>query len=116
MWLLGQLSHIHQQVDLIPETFICCLKQIKGGDDSKENLWWCHSLVNVFEKLTEWIKNHPILIKHIIYTFSRLIIDHHKYDELQTKEKNLVLDLIKSNVWFKLIIVFRRIFSWQRLF
>ncbi|KAJ3324057.1 Integrator complex subunit 3 [Boothiomyces sp. JEL0866] len=73
------------------------MKQIRGGDLGKENLTLTSGICELLEKNLDWIQGQDRLIKHVIFTFTRLIADHGRNLVLRQREIMLVITLIRKN-------------------
>ncbi|XP_066428560.1 integrator complex subunit 3 [Eleutherodactylus coqui] len=60
------------------------MKQIAGGDISAKNIWLAESVLDILMDQREWVMKSSILIAMSVYTYLRLIVDHHGTPQLLT--------------------------------
>ncbi|XP_041430532.1 integrator complex subunit 3 isoform X2 [Xenopus laevis] len=59
------------------------MKQIAGGDISAKNIWLAEGVLDILMEQKEWVMKSSILIAMSVYTYLRLIVDHHGTPQLQ---------------------------------
>nr|XP_015224312.1 PREDICTED: integrator complex subunit 3 [Lepisosteus oculatus] len=53
------------------------MKQIAGGDISNKNIWLAENVLDILVEQREWVMKSSMLIAMSVYTYLRLIVDHH---------------------------------------
>ncbi|XP_059121741.1 integrator complex subunit 3 [Peromyscus eremicus] len=75
------------------------MKQIAGGDVTAKNIWLAESVLDILTEQREWVLKSSILIAMAVYTYLRLIVDHHGTAQLQTlrqKEVDFCISLLRE--------------------
>ncbi|CAH2327412.1 integrator complex subunit 3 [Pelobates cultripes] len=75
------------------------MKQIAGGDISAKNIWLAESVLDILMEQREWVMKSAILIAMSVYTYLRLIVDHHGTPQLQAlrqKEVDFCMMLLRD--------------------
>ncbi|XP_078063855.1 integrator complex subunit 3-like, partial [Mustelus asterias] len=75
------------------------MKQIAGGDVTPKNIWLAESVLEILVEQREWVLKSNMLIAMIIYTYLRLIVDHHGTPQLQSlrqKEVDFCMTLLRE--------------------
>uniref|UniRef100_A0A8C7BBQ8 Integrator complex subunit 3 n=1 Tax=Neovison vison TaxID=452646 RepID=A0A8C7BBQ8_NEOVI len=75
------------------------MKQIAGGDVTAKNIWLAESVLDILTEQREWVLKSGILIAMAVYTYLRLIVDHHGTAQLQAlrqKEVDFCLSLLRE--------------------
>ncbi|XP_067832119.1 integrator complex subunit 3 [Heptranchias perlo] len=75
------------------------MKQIAGGDVTLKNIWLSESVLEILVEQREWVLKSNMLIAMIIYTYLRLIVDHHGTPQLQSlrqKEVDFCMILLRE--------------------
>ncbi|KAM3917911.1 LOW QUALITY PROTEIN: integrator complex subunit 3 [Leptodactylus fuscus] len=75
------------------------MKQIAGGDISAKNIWLAESVLDILMEQREWVMKSSILIAMSVYTYLRLIVDHHGTPQLlvlRQKEVDFCIMLLKE--------------------
>ncbi|XP_077111146.1 integrator complex subunit 3 isoform X1 [Ranitomeya variabilis] len=60
------------------------MKQIAGGDISAKNIWLAENVLDILMDQREWVMKSSLLIAMSVYTYLRLIVDHHGTPQLLT--------------------------------
>ncbi|PNJ56339.1 INTS3 isoform 1 [Pongo abelii] len=79
------------------------MKQIAGGDVTAKNIWLAESVLDILTEQREWVLKSSILIAMAVYTYLRLIVDHHGTAQLQAlrqKEVDFCISLLRERVRF----------------
>ncbi|XP_066577386.1 integrator complex subunit 3 isoform X1 [Amia ocellicauda] len=53
------------------------MKQIAGGDVSAKNIWLAENVLDILVEQREWVLKNGMLVAMSVYTYLRLIVDHH---------------------------------------
>uniref|UniRef100_A0A8C2RD57 Integrator complex subunit 3 n=1 Tax=Capra hircus TaxID=9925 RepID=A0A8C2RD57_CAPHI len=75
------------------------MKQIAGGDVTAKNIWLAESVLDILMEQREWVLKSSILIAMAVYTYLRLIVDHHGTAQLQAlrqKEVDFCISLLRE--------------------
>ncbi|XP_004714684.1 integrator complex subunit 3 isoform X1 [Echinops telfairi] len=75
------------------------MKQIAGGDVTAKNIWLAESVLDILTEQREWVLKSSILIAMTVYTYLRLIVDHHGTAPLQAlrqKEVDFCVSLLRE--------------------
>uniref|UniRef100_A0A2K5F4A2 Integrator complex subunit 3 n=1 Tax=Aotus nancymaae TaxID=37293 RepID=A0A2K5F4A2_AOTNA len=75
------------------------MKQIAGGDVTAKNIWLAESVLDILTEQREWVLKSSILIAMAVYTYLRLIVDHHGTSQLQAlrqKEVDFCISLLRE--------------------
>uniref|UniRef100_A0A8C5QML7 Integrator complex subunit 3 n=1 Tax=Leptobrachium leishanense TaxID=445787 RepID=A0A8C5QML7_9ANUR len=75
------------------------MKQIAGGDISSKNIWLSESVLDILMEQREWVMKSGILIAMSVYTYLRLIVDHHGTPQLlalRQKEVDFCMMLLRE--------------------
>lgn len=75
------------------------MKQIAGGDVTAKNLWLAESVLDILTEQKEWVMKSSILIAMSVYTYLRLIVDHHGTQQLlalRQKEVDFCMMLLRE--------------------
>jgi hypothetical protein len=48
VWLVDQITSIHEHVNIDIDLYIWLLKQIRGGDLGTENIWMVNAMLKLF--------------------------------------------------------------------
>uniref|UniRef100_A0A9L0K224 Integrator complex subunit 3 n=1 Tax=Equus asinus TaxID=9793 RepID=A0A9L0K224_EQUAS len=75
------------------------MKQIAGGDVTAKNIWLAESVLDILTEQREWVLKSSILIAMAVYTYLRLIVDHHGTAQLQAlrqKEVDFCISLLRE--------------------
>ncbi|XP_018427857.1 PREDICTED: integrator complex subunit 3 isoform X1 [Nanorana parkeri] len=75
------------------------MKQIAGGDISSKNIWLSEGVLDILMEQKEWVMKSSILIAMSVYTYLRLIVDHHGTPQLLTlrqKEVDFCIMLLRD--------------------
>ncbi|XP_062897930.1 integrator complex subunit 3 isoform X1 [Mobula hypostoma] len=75
------------------------MKQIAGGDVTPKNIWLAESVLDILVEQREWVMKSNMLIAMIIYTYLRLIVDHHGTQpllSLRQKEVDFCMTLLRE--------------------
>ena len=96
MWLIREL--IRNNVTGMDTVCWNLMRQIAGGDVSRNNLWLADVMVDIFSEHRAWLDKHSFLVASVAYTFLRLIEDHTQlhHEKLREKEVRFVIGLIRD--------------------
>ena len=96
MWLIREL--IRNNVTGMDTVCWNLMRQIAGGDVSRNNLWLADIMVDIFSEHRAWVDKHSFLVASVVYTFLRLIEDHAQphHEKLREKEVRFVISLIRD--------------------
>lgn len=96
MWLVREL--IRNNVQGMDNVCWNLMRQIAGGDISRNNLWLADVMVDILSEHRAWVEKHPFLVASVVYTFLRIIEDHTQppYEKLREKEVKFVIGLIRD--------------------
>ncbi|XP_072284754.1 integrator complex subunit 3 [Pyxicephalus adspersus] len=75
------------------------MKQIAGGDISPKNIWLSESVLDILMEQREWVMKSTMLIAMSVYTYLRLIVDHHGTPQLlalRQKEVDFCIMLLRE--------------------
>jgi len=70
-----------------------------GGDVTAKNIWLAESVLDILTEQREWVLKSSILIAMAVYTYLRLIVDHHGTAQLQAlrqKEVDFCMSLLRE--------------------
>jgi len=77
-----------------------------GGDVTAKNIWLAESVLDILTEQREWVLKSSILIAMAVYTYLRLIVDHHGTAQLQAlrqKEVDFCMSLLRERVRMKTV-------------
>lgn len=96
MWLLREL--IKNQVLNVDTIVWNVLRMASGGDVSPKNLALVDAMLDILSDHRPWLDKHAVLIGGVVYTFVRLIEDHHSagLTNLRNKEVKFVISLVRD--------------------
>jgi len=85
----------------IPMADMICfslLRQIAGGDLSPKNVWLSESLLSIFIDHKAWLFALPVLVQTSLFTYLRLIVDHHspRLLSLRDREVEFCLEILRG--------------------
>ncbi|CAH1418313.1 unnamed protein product [Lactuca virosa] len=87
----------------IDSLLVALLRQTRGGDFSKANLWLCSELVTLFSiKWESLLEEQPLVLSSAMYVFLRLLADHCRVssnsnlDTLKQKEIEFCIRVFKE--------------------
>lgn len=97
LWLLREM--IKNAVSNVDNLVWNLLRHAAGGDVSQKNITLIESLLDVFVEYKCWLEKFPLLIASVVYTFLRLIEDHHApyLASLRQKEVNFLISLMRDH-------------------
>ncbi|CAG9772465.1 unnamed protein product [Ceutorhynchus assimilis] len=97
VWLLREM--IKNNVSNVDNLCWNLMRHAAGGDVSHKNLTLVESLLDVFIEFKSWLEKFPILIASVVYTYLRLIEDHHApyLAVLRQKEVNFLISLMREH-------------------
>ncbi|KAJ8398495.1 hypothetical protein AAFF_G00427500 [Aldrovandia affinis] len=75
VWLVREL--VKNGVIGADGVLMTLMKQIAGGDISSKNLWLAENVLDILVDQREWVLKSGMLIAMCVYTYLRLIVDHH---------------------------------------
>lgn len=95
LWLINQLIKNEVNVDNIVWNI---MRQASGGDISQKNILLVEGLLDIFIENRTWLQKDPFLVGTVVYTYTRLLEDHHapQFSNLQKKETSFVISLIRD--------------------
>ena len=96
MWLIREL--IRNNVQGMDNVCWNLMRQIAGGDVSRNNLWLADIMIDILSEHRAWVEKYPFLVASVAYTFLRLIEDHTQpqFEKLRDKEVKFVIGLIRD--------------------
>lgn len=98
LWFLNEL--IKNQVNIQETSNIVwnILRQASGGDISQKNIALVEGLLDILVEHRSWLEKDPFLVGTVVYTYTRLLEDHHgpQFSNLQKKEVSFVISLIRD--------------------
>lgn len=96
LWFLREL--VKNQVLNVDQIVWNILRQAGGGDVSQKNLALIDGLLDILIEHRPWLDKHPFLIGAVVYSFVRLIEDHHSIGlaNLRNKEVKFIIPLIRE--------------------
>lgn len=96
LWMLREL--IKNQVLNVDSIVWNVLRQTGGGDLSQKNLALIDGLLDILIDHRPWLDKHPFLVSAVVYTYVRLIEDHHGLGltNLRNKEVKFIIALIRD--------------------
>uniref|UniRef100_A0A8B9DLX0 Integrator complex subunit 3 n=1 Tax=Anser cygnoides TaxID=8845 RepID=A0A8B9DLX0_ANSCY len=97
VWLLRELV----KSGVLGADGVCMtfMKQIAGGDVTAKNIWLAENVLEILTEQREWVLKSSILIAMAVYTYLRLIVDHHGTSQLQVlrqKEVDFCISLLRE--------------------
>ncbi|XP_050303687.1 integrator complex subunit 3 homolog [Anthonomus grandis grandis] len=97
VWFLREM--IKNNVSNVDNLCWNLMRHAAGGDISPRNLSLVESLLDVYIEYISWLVKFPILIASVVYTYLRLIEDHHApfLASLRQKEVNFLIGLIREH-------------------
>uniref|UniRef100_UPI00358E850B integrator complex subunit 3 isoform X1 n=2 Tax=Myxine glutinosa TaxID=7769 RepID=UPI00358E850B len=75
------------------------LKQIAGGDTSSKNVWIAESALEILVENKDWVIKNSLLIPIAVYTYLRVIVDHHgnaQLNILRQKEVDFCVTMLRE--------------------
>jgi integrator complex subunit 3 len=104
LWFTKEM--IKNQVQNIDTFCWILMRQIAGGDVHQKNLWLADSLMDIFAESRAWLEKYPMLLASVVYTYLRVIEDHHHQNltALRSKEVAFVVSLIRDRFLDVLVI------------
>ncbi|XP_058863303.1 integrator complex subunit 3 [Acipenser ruthenus] len=75
------------------------MKQIAGGDVSPKNIWLAENVLDILVEQREWVLKSGMLVAMSVYTYLRLIVDHHgtpQHQTLRQKEVDFCVGLLRE--------------------
>ncbi|KAI1301443.1 Integrator complex subunit 3 [Halotydeus destructor] len=96
VWMIREL--IKANVSGIDSMIFNLFRQIPGGDISTRSLWLAESLLDVLSENRPWLDKNSSFISSTVYTYLRLIVDHHSahLKVLRQKEIEFTAGLLKE--------------------
>nr|XP_020666479.1 integrator complex subunit 3 [Pogona vitticeps] len=97
VWLLREMV----RSGVLGSDGICMtfMKQIAGGDVTAKNIWLAENILDMLTEQREWVLKSAMLIAMSVYTYLRLIVDHHGAPLLQAlrqKEVDFCISLLRD--------------------
>ncbi|KAM6365323.1 integrator complex subunit 3 [Pluvialis apricaria] len=97
VWLLRELV----KSGVLGADGVCMtfMKQIAGGDVTAKNIWLAENVLEILTEQREWVLKSSLLIAMAVYTYLRLIVDHHGTSQLQVlrqKEVDFCVSLLRE--------------------
>ncbi|XP_015739840.1 integrator complex subunit 3, partial [Coturnix japonica] len=97
VWLLRELV----KSGVLGADGVCMtfMKQIAGGDVTAKNIWLAENVLEILTEQREWVLKSSLLIAMAVYTYLRLIVDHHGTAPLQAlrqKEVDFCISLLRE--------------------
>ncbi|XP_060550262.1 integrator complex subunit 3 [Pantherophis guttatus] len=97
VWLLREM--VRNGVIGIDGNCMTFMKQIAGGDVTSKNIWLAENILDILTEQREWVLKNALLIAMSVYTYLRLIVDHHGSPSLQAlrqKEVDFCVSLLRD--------------------
>lgn len=96
LWALREL--VRNQVLNVDNIVWNIMRHAAGGDVSARNLQLIDGLLDILIDHRPWLEKHPFLVGAVVYTYVRLIEDHHgpALASLRAKETRFVVALIRD--------------------
>ncbi|XP_023657263.1 integrator complex subunit 3 isoform X1 [Paramormyrops kingsleyae] len=97
VWLVREL--VKSGVIGADGVLMTLMKQIAGGDISTKNLWLAENVLDILVEQREWVTKSGMLIAMSVYTYLRLIVDHHGSPTLlalRQKEVDFCIGLLRE--------------------
>jgi integrator complex subunit 3 len=96
LWIIREL--VRSSVAGMDSVVWNLMRQIAGGDVSRNNLWLADSLLDLFTDHRSWLDKFSFLVASVAYTYLRLIEDHAapQLEKLREKEVKFVVPLIRD--------------------
>ncbi|CAH0553615.1 unnamed protein product [Brassicogethes aeneus] len=97
IWLMREM--IKNSVGGVDNLVWNLMRHAAGGDVSQKNIMLTESLVDIFIDYKNWLFNFPILIASVVYTYLRLIEDHHAphLASLRQKEVAFLISVMREH-------------------
>nr|XP_031362732.1 integrator complex subunit 3 [Lonchura striata domestica] len=97
VWLLRELV----KSGVLGADGVCMtfMKQIAGGDVTAKNIWLAENVLEILTEQREWVLKSSLLVAMAVYTYLRLIVDHHGTAALQAlrqKEVDFCVSLLRE--------------------
>uniref|UniRef100_A0A8D2QUU2 Integrator complex subunit 3 n=1 Tax=Zosterops lateralis melanops TaxID=1220523 RepID=A0A8D2QUU2_ZOSLA len=97
VWLLRELV----KSGVLGADGVCMtfMKQIAGGDVTAKNIWLAENVLEILTEQREWVLKSSLLVAMAVYTYLRLIVDHHGTAALQAlrqKEVEFCVSLLRE--------------------
>ncbi|KFV70776.1 Integrator complex subunit 3, partial [Dryobates pubescens] len=97
VWLLRELV----KSGVLGADGVCMtfMKQIAGGDVTAKNIWLAENVLEILTEQREWVLKSSLLVAMAVYTYLRLIVDHHGTAQLQAlrqKEVDFCISLLRE--------------------
>ncbi|XP_050193486.1 integrator complex subunit 3-like isoform X1 [Myiozetetes cayanensis] len=77
------------------------MKQIAGGDVTAKNIWLAENVLEILTEQRDWVLKSSLLVAMAVYTYLRLLVDHHGTPQLQglrQKEVEFCISLLRERV------------------
>ncbi|XP_060526894.1 integrator complex subunit 3 homolog [Cylas formicarius] len=97
LWLLREM--IKNAVNNVENLCWNLMRCAAGGDISPKNISLIESLLDIFIDYRTWLEKIPILIASVVYTYLRLIEDHHApyLANLRQKEVTFLVSIMREH-------------------
>ncbi|KAJ8948934.1 hypothetical protein NQ314_008312 [Rhamnusium bicolor] len=97
VWLLREM--IKNAVSNVDNLVWNLMRHAAGGDVSPRNITLIESLLDVFMEYRSWLEKFPLLIASVVYTYLRIIEDHHApyLANLRQKEVNFLISIMREH-------------------
>ncbi|NXK43571.1 INT3 protein, partial [Piprites chloris] len=97
VWLLRELV----KSGVLGADGVCMtfMKQIAGGDVTAKNIWLAENVLEILTEQREWVLKSSLLVAMAVYTYLRLLVDHHGTPQLQglrQKEVDFCISLLRE--------------------
>lgn len=82
------------------------MRYAAGGDVSPKNITLVESLLDLFIEYRSWLEKFPVLLASVVYTYLRLIEDHHGpyLATLRQKEVTFLISILRERFFECLVI------------
>ncbi|XP_050190325.1 integrator complex subunit 3-like isoform X17 [Myiozetetes cayanensis] len=97
VWLLRELV----KSGVLGADGVCMtfMKQIAGGDVTAKNIWLAENVLEILTEQRDWVLKSSLLVAMAVYTYLRLLVDHHGTPQLQglrQKEVEFCISLLRE--------------------
>ena len=72
------------------------MRNIVGGNTSTSNLWLADQVLNILLENKAWLYTVPLMVSGVIYTYLRLLQDHHDYGKWRFEDQSKLGKMIEE--------------------
>ena len=94
IWLVREM--MKASINNVDNVVFNILRNISGGDISPRNISLAEAMADLMIDQKEWLSKNQFCTAAVVYTFLRLIIDHHNFPNLRSKEVHLCVTLLRE--------------------